>query len=577
MKKNTKSTASKKQQWDSALILPRVEKRVSDKGEDYASFSYWYSSTSRVFNLRDIVVAIQRGDTCDRIRSLLSPRQTELQSLKLKHEICGTVDDIPAFFFVVESGSAEMIRMWASYGGEVNTEYREVSLLVYAMVRCLSPKADGPVMVATLLSLGASIDSVPPPFYLPIDRDLPEAGPSDVELAVFKQVKTGWVLGPVRRLLTDALNSCFTLRYVLHRASITEPLSGANQAIAKKHSATGLLGVHYFLVGQTQACQSLVEIFMAQLALGADRPIILLFAGPSGHGKTELAQNMGKPLSLDLQTVDCTNLRTSMDLFGPFFPFAGYDQGSVVNNFLDEHKNQRSIVFLDEFEKTEPNVQEALLLPFQSGLYLDRRNQQSVDCSKTIWILATNAFDDTILSFCKTHYRELFTNTVGLDKRASHQVRALGKELSAMIKKEAIGKFGAPLTGRITSVIPFLTFSPTEQAPVACKEMDRLGRKLARPVKLQIPFSYSVCKAMASQGYDEQLGARSIINTVDSEVALPLITQYLAAREEISEDDEESCFTITVDADLGMIEVVEKQETLLDEVGLILNSLRGRI
>lgn len=122
--------------------------------------------------------------------------------------------------------------------------------------------------------------------------------------------------------------------------------------------------------------------------------------------------------------------------------------------------------------------------------------------------------------------------------------------------------------------------------------MDRLGRKLARPVKLcddlklyrpvgniklQIPFSYSVCKALASQGYDEQLGARSIINTVDSEVALPLVTQYLAAREEISEDDEESCFTITVDADLGMIEVVEKQDTLLDEVGLILNSLRGKI
>lgn len=56
-----------------------------------------------------------------------------------------------------------------------------------------------------------------------------------------------------------------------------------------------------------------------------------------------------------------------MDLFGPFFPFAGYDQSSVVNNFLDEHKSQRSIVFLDEFEKTQPNVQEALLLPFQSG------------------------------------------------------------------------------------------------------------------------------------------------------------------------------------------------------------------
>ncbi|KAK4197306.1 P-loop containing nucleoside triphosphate hydrolase protein [Triangularia verruculosa] len=572
MKKNTKSSSSTKQQWDSEFILPRIEKRISSNEDDYLSSTYSYADTGRVFHLRDVIVAIQRGDTCDSIRSLLSPHQTDLQSLKLKHEICGTVDDVPAFFFVVESGSAEMVRMWASYGGEVNTEYRQVSLLAYAIVRCLSPKADGPVVVATLLSLGASIDSIPPPFYLPIDRDLPETGPADSELAAFKNPKTVWISGPGRRLLTDALNSCFSLRYALHRASITEPLSGANQAIAKKHSATELLGVHYFLVGQAQACQSLVEIFMAELALGADKPMVLLFAGPSGHGKTELAQNMGKLLSLDLQTVDCTNL--------------------LVNNFLNEHNAQRSIVFLDEFEKTEQKVRESLLLPFQSGLHLDRRNLKLVDCSKTIWILATNAFDDTILSFCKTHYKELFTNTVGLNRRAAQQARKLGKKLSAMIKKEAIGHFGAPLTGRITSVIPFLIFSPTEQAAVACKEMDRFGRKLARPIKLcddlklyrpvgniklEIPFSYSVCKALALQGYDEQLGARSIINTVDSDVALPLVTQYLAARDDVSEDEPETCFTATVDADLGMIEVSEKQDTFLDDIGLTLNAFMGKM
>ncbi|KAK0704276.1 P-loop containing nucleoside triphosphate hydrolase protein [Apiosordaria backusii] len=592
MKRKNDSVGFKKQDWDSDLILPRIEKRASSSSDGYASPTFPYSDRDRTFHLRDIVVAIQRGDTCDSIRSLLSPHQAELQSLKLKEEICGTVDDVPGFFFVIESGSADMVKMWASYGGDVNATYRGVPQLVYAAVRCLSPKADGPTVVATLLSLGVSIDVIPQPFYSPIDRDLPESGPPDFELAPFKHTKTAWTLGAGRQLLTAALNSCFSLRYALHRASTTEPLSGANQAIAKKHSATELLGVHYFLVGQTQACQLLVEIFMAELALGTDRPLILLFAGPSGHGKTELAQNMGKLLSLDLQTVDCTNLRTPMDLFGPFFPFEGYDKGSVVNNFLDEHNSQRSIVFLDEFEKTEQKVQEALLLPFQSGLHLDRRNLKLIDCSKTIWILATNAFDDHILSFCKTHYRDLFTNTVGLDRRASEQARKLGKKLSAIIKKESITKFGAPLTGRITSVIPFLTFSPTEQAAVACKEMDRLKRKLARPVKLcddlklyrpvgniklQIPFSYSVCKALASQGYVEQLGARSIINIADSEVALPLVTQYLAAREEVSEDQPESGFTVTVDADLGIIEVSEQQNTLLEEVSLTLNSLRGKI
>lgn len=37
------------------------------------------------------------------------------------------------------------------------------------------------------------------------------------------------------------------------------------------------------------------------------------------------------------------------------------------------------------------------------GEYQDRRNHDKIDCSNTIWILATNALDDTILDFCEKH------------------------------------------------------------------------------------------------------------------------------------------------------------------------------
>jgi MoxR-like ATPase len=101
------------------------------------------------------------------------------------------------------------------------------------------------------------------------------------------------------------------------------------------------------------------------------QPLVLLFAGPSGHGKTELARNLGRLLSLELHSVDCTNLSHETDLFGPWFPFVGSSNGSAVNNYLASNNGQRCIIFMNEFEKTTEEVQRALLVPFQNGEGLD--------------------------------------------------------------------------------------------------------------------------------------------------------------------------------------------------------------
>ncbi|KAI1382556.1 uncharacterized protein F4822DRAFT_435458 [Hypoxylon trugodes] len=55
------------------------------------------------------------------------------------------------------------------------------------------------------------------------------------------------------------------------------------------------------------------------------------------------------------------------------------------------------VVFIDEFEKTSQEIHNTLLIPFEEGRYEDRRTRRPIDCSKTIWILATNKLDDTVI------------------------------------------------------------------------------------------------------------------------------------------------------------------------------------
>jgi ATP-dependent Clp protease ATP-binding subunit ClpA len=76
---------------------------------------------------------------------------------------------------------------------------------------------------------------------------------------------------------------------------------------------------------------------------------------------------MGNLLSLEIERVDCTEMKHETDLFGPKWPYIGHEKGSPLNNFLSRMNKKWCIVFLDEFEKTTAEVRNALLVPFDEG------------------------------------------------------------------------------------------------------------------------------------------------------------------------------------------------------------------
>lgn len=180
-----------------------------------------------------------------------------------KAKINDSVHGCPAIFYVVKTGNADMVKLWVCHGADVNSTYCRVPLLGFAITLRQSFRTDMPLVIRTLLSSGASVDVIPRAFYDPLHRDLPEEGPPDDELADMADQDKAWCSSTIRQQMARALNFSFTIRYVLDLASEDKPLSDAYKELARVHKATGLLGIRYFLIGQTLASGLLIERFLA--------------------------------------------------------------------------------------------------------------------------------------------------------------------------------------------------------------------------------------------------------------------------------------------------------------------------
>jgi ABC-type glutathione transport system ATPase component len=186
-----------------------------------------------------------------------------------------------------------------------------------------------------------------------------------VDLAASPADSTKWCTVEHRAALAATLN--LTQRYYLRRSAHLGPVPARKRQIAEAHGAVALLHVPYCPIGQVLAVSMVTSHVLAHVALGKNQPLVLLFAGPSGHGKTKLARQMGRLLSLKMEVVDCSQMHHEAEMFGPRLGYSGCSEGAPLNNFLAAHSGLQSVVFMDEFDKASDEVREALLLVCDTG------------------------------------------------------------------------------------------------------------------------------------------------------------------------------------------------------------------
>ena len=240
----------------------------------------------------------------------------------------------------------------------------------------------------------------------------------------------------------------------------------------------------------------------------------LLFLGPSGVGKTEVAKALTEILNGDEKSL----VRLDMSEFGEKHMAQrligsppGY-QDSGNGGYLTEavKKNPNAVLLFDEIEKAHPDVFNLLLQVLDDGRLTDGRGQ-------------TTYFDNTII---------IMTSNIGSRKIIDYTSEAMQNEdgkaaLKEMLHHEMMAFLRPELINRIDDIIIFEPLSKFEITQIVEIQL-RAVEKLLRPKDLKINFDQMARDAIAEMGYDPLFGSRPLKRVILKYVKDPLAEKLIA-------------------------------------------------
>lgn len=148
------------------------------------------------------------------------------------------------------------------------------------------------------------------------------------------------------------------------------------------------------IYGQDEAVRQVVEAVQMSRAglLDEKKPLAsLLFVGPTGVGKTELARVLSKELSVDLIRFDMseyTEKHSVAKLIGSPAGYVGYEDGGLLTDAI--RKSPNCVLLLDEIEKAHQDIYDILLQVMDYARLTDNKGRQA-DFRNVIIIMTTNA------------------------------------------------------------------------------------------------------------------------------------------------------------------------------------------
>ncbi|KAK5740350.1 hypothetical protein LTR17_004613 [Elasticomyces elasticus] len=490
----------------------------------------------RPFSTDTLAAALFAGCSALSIKAYLQshPRET------VQRELDTPVRHHHVLAYAINRNDAECLRVLVEYGTNLKANaVGDIPLLAYVAMRTKWTVKDATEVFKTLLVHGADSCCIPQDMLADYIKT-PTAEP--ISKPVGPSPK--WCTPERRVVLAETLN--LTMRYYLWRSQRLATPSKRTLQVAKAHQMTDFLKVPFQIIGQEPATNLVLQSIFNHVALRTTESLVLAFAGLSGHGKTELANQMvGSLLSVPFLELDCTQMGQIEALLG--FPrgYEGWKAHSPFNDFVLQNSGQRCVVFLDEFDKTKMDVDEALLKVMDTckqhlpaGMYRDRKTNLEVDASQTIWILATNMGDTVIDRYHSKHIAP--RKDADIDKIS---IEPLQHELLSLFS----AVYSPAIAGRIDEIVPFIPFSRNEQAVVAHKFILDMQGKALRPIDIEKPHLHFInhahiaviddgklCQHIAKTGYVKELGARSIKRMVKT-VRRRFASAYLGMDGEITD------------------------------------------
>lgn len=287
------------------------------------------------------------------------------------------------------------------------------------------------------------------------------------------------------------------------------------------------------VVGQDGAIRKVVKAILRNRAGLKDpnRPIgSFIFLGPTGVGKTHLAQVLAKYLFDTTDALIRIDMSEYMEKFsvsrlvGAPPGYVGYEEGGQLTEKV--RRKPYSVVLLDEIEKAHPDVFNMLLQVLDEGHLTDSLGRK-VDFKNTIIIMTSNIGS-----------RELkeFGRGVGFSQSAGQS----DSERSASILQKALRKAFAPeFINRIDDIIIFNELSREDILKIIDIEMRGLVSRV-EALGYSISLTPAAKEFLADKSYDSQYGARplrrSIQKYVEDDLAEKIVEAQLSKAQRIEID-----------------------------------------
>jgi ATP-dependent Clp protease ATP-binding subunit ClpA len=273
------------------------------------------------------------------------------------------------------------------------------------------------------------------------------------------------------------------------------------------------------VVGQKEAINALTKhlrLNKGPLKEKPERPDgVLLFLGPTGVGKTELAKALAAFLFGDEQKMIRLDMSEYKDstvavdkLIGMPRGIVGSERGGVLTNQIRD--NPYTVVLLDEVEKANPYVLNLFLQVFDEGWLTDGRGKR-VYFSDAVIIMTSNLGSD--------EFKHL-TKPMGFlsDSQALVSVKRA-------VMKQVENTFSPEFLNRIDDIIVFSPLTREEVKEIAKMYLDKVNQQMKSMGK-SMSVTEGAVDYLVEVGFSSKYGARFLKRTIDERVKIPLTLKW---------------------------------------------------